>query len=227
MASYKFTLASIAVLLASSFAQDSSVDPRQTASFIGTLLNNAKASGSLIYSGRCDNYGGSPDLPQLRMPLNRDASSLQILREMFTSDPKMHVVQESDGEIRMTETGVPGDILDLKIRHISFAAHPDPIRSAYVALYGIIGAPEVGAFMKSGNISLPQRDGHFLTMPILLDAPQISGDLENVTVSQALDYVLKTYPGFWAYENCQSESGGREVFLVFFPRNPASLFKFP
>jgi hypothetical protein len=64
-------------------------------------------------------------------------------------------------------------------------------------------------------------------MSIPLDAPQISGDLENVTVSQALDYVLKTYPGFWAYENCQNDSGGRKIFLRFFPKNPASQFKFP
>jgi hypothetical protein len=90
------------------------------------------------------------------MPLNRDASSLRILRDMFTSDPKMRVVQEPTGEIRMAETDVPRDILDLRIRHISFATHPDPNRSPHLALYAILGAPEVQAFMKSGNIGLPQ-----------------------------------------------------------------------
>jgi hypothetical protein len=229
MATNWFSIASTTCfLLTSCIAQDTRVDPRLTASFIGTLLNNAKTSGSLVYSGRCDNNGGSSDLPELRMPLNRDVSSLQILREMFIGDPKMQVVQESDGKIRMVERDVPTDILDLKIRHISFTTHPDPINSAGLAMWAIRGAPEVQAFMKSGNIGPPPRDVYRLTTPAPpVDAPRISGDLENVTVSQALDYILETYPGFWAYENCQGERGGRTIFLRFFPRNSASLFKFP
>ena len=32
--------------------------------------------------------------------------------------------------------------------------------------------------------------------------PHISGTLDNITLSEALDYVLKTFPGIWLYENC-------------------------
>jgi hypothetical protein len=35
----------------------------------------------------------------------------------------------------MVETDVPRDLLDLKIRHISFATHPDPLSSATDALW--------------------------------------------------------------------------------------------
>jgi hypothetical protein len=32
--------------------------------------------------------------------------------------------------------------------------------------------------------------------------PSVSGELNDVTVAQALDYIEQTFPGFWMYENC-------------------------
>jgi hypothetical protein len=135
---------------------------------------------------------------------------------MFADDLKMRVVQKTGEKIRMVETDVPRDLLDLKIRHISFATHPDPLSCATEALWVILRAPEVKAFMMARNIGPPLPD--FFSFSILSgrDSPHISGALDNVTVSEALDYVLQTYPGFWTYENCESENGGRTVFFNFF-----------
>jgi len=41
------------------------------------------------------------------------------------------------------------------------------------------------------------------------------GHLRDVTVSQALDYILQTFRGFWVYENCVDEQGKRTVRLSF------------
>jgi hypothetical protein len=43
-----------------------------------------------------------------------------------------------------------------------------------------------------------------------------AGELEDVTVAQALDYILQRYPGFWLYENCHDQGGGRSVYFNFF-----------
>jgi predicted transcriptional regulator len=42
-----------------------------------------------------------------------------------------------------------------------------------------------------------------------------------VTVREALDYVLQTFPGFWLYENCQSTGGHRIVHFDFVENTPS------
>jgi hypothetical protein len=189
--SYWLTVASVLVLLTSCVGQGKgSIAPKWAATFIGTVLNEAQASGSLVYWGHCENNGQSSDFPELRTPQSKNASPLQTLREMFVTDPKIRVAQEPSGKIRMVQTDVPRDLLDLKIRHISFATHPDPLRSATEALWVILRAPEVKAFMRTGNIGPPLPDSFNFSIMSGRDSPYISGDLDNVTVSQALDYVL-------------------------------------
>ena len=41
------------------------------------------------------------------------------------------------------------------------------------------------------------------------------GELDDVTVSQALDYVLDAFPGFWVYENCVKKEGERSDTSTF------------
>jgi hypothetical protein len=48
-------------------------------------------------------------------------------------------------------------------------------------------------------------------------------DLDDVTLSEALDHVLQIYPGFWIYGNCPSAGGGRTVFFQFFKNTSAPL----
>jgi hypothetical protein len=137
---------------------------------------------------------------------------------MFVDDPKMRVTQEAGGKIRMLETDVPSDILDVKISHISFnvsGAGADLFNSPNMALRIVLHAPEVSAFMKAQNIG-PLSDVEAISDMSAPNSPGVSGDLNNVTVSQALDYILQTFPGFWIYENCPSEEGSRMVFFNFF-----------
>jgi hypothetical protein len=46
--------------------------------------------------------------------------------------------------------------------------------------------------------------------------PEVPGELNAVTVLQALDYILKAFPGFWIYENCTLLDGGRSVNFDFY-----------
>jgi hypothetical protein len=132
-----------------------------------------------------------------------------MLREVFADDHKMQVTQETGGAIRMVESGVPKELMDVTIRKLSFNDVYDPMSAEAM----IISAPEVQDFMKAHGI---QRDPFRGGVRGLRQGPQpglphISEDLDNVTVQQALDRLLKTFPGFWIYQNCLSETGSRVV----------------
>ena len=194
---------------------------------IASVLNRAHASGSLVYSGRCENNGGTFDLPSLRLPADRNTPPLRMLREMFADDPKMHVTQDANGKIRMVETDVPRDLLDLRIVQVSFSSGPHILNNGDEASLQIMATPDVKNYMTANNIGPVVPDFRLFIGPTSPNAPHISGDLYFVTVSEALDYILKTYPGFWAYESCENGDKGRTVHLNFFPFVPYSVTKFP
>ena len=132
----------------------------------------------------------------------------------------MQVMQESDGTIRMIETGVPTDLLNIRIRDIVFEGYGhSAVYNPNAALNFILSAPEVVAFMKLHDIGWPfageAAPGNPGAWPP--DLPHISGSLDNVTLSEALDRVLKTFPGVWVYENCpRSDKKNRVVYFRFF-----------
>jgi hypothetical protein len=122
----------------------------------------------------------------------------------------MRVRQDANGTIRMAERAVPSDILNVRISHLVFEnyAHHD-ILSANFAVRVILSAPEVRSFMAAHDIVAPQLIGGGIgalgagegQWPP--DAPRISGSLDNVTVSEALDRVLAAFPGeVFVYWNC-------------------------
>jgi hypothetical protein len=108
------------------------------------ILSSAQLSGSLEYWGLCDIL--KPRLPQLKLrPVSgHEGSALGTLQEMFADDMKMRVTQDSDGKIRMVETDVPKDLLEVKIHHLSF---PSDYHSGAMVLQAILHTPEVIDFV--------------------------------------------------------------------------------
>ncbi len=194
---------------------------------IMNVLRKAKVSGSLEYWGNCSNMRQFPDFPKLKAPRNDVGAPVETLREMFADDPKMQVTQEPGGMIRMVETDVPQDLLDLTIKHISVGVeyektNPHTFDNPGSTLWFILAAPEVKAFMKAADIGLPY-DSLGLSMEFSPRSQRISGDLHEVNLSQALDYMLKTFPGLWTYENCPSQKRKRVVFFaVYSSGDPAA-----
>jgi hypothetical protein len=185
-----------------------------TAAMIGRVLAKTHTSGSLAYHGQCQAGGGTWDLPIVRFPKHHELNPVQMLGEMFADNPEMHVTQDANGYIRMVETDVPRDLLDLRIVQVSFPS--GAINNANIAVTQIMVTPDVKNYMTVNNIG-PVSDSYRFIVLSSPDAPQISGNLYFATVSEALDYILKIYPGFWAYEECKGEAGGRKVFFHFFP----------
>jgi len=199
-------------------AQQVNVKARgRSVQLIQNVLGNAHLSGSLAYSDMCERRGlGNASPPPVDAPRNLN-SPVAILRDMFASNPSMRVTQDSNGVVRMVEDGVPTDILNVRIRHLSFDLDPSAeapnlageLHGPNMAMMAILSSPEVVAFERAHKIEARafRMPGNALD-PTLAAA---TGKLDDVTVSQALDYVLRTFPGFWVYENCSFENGGREV----------------
>jgi hypothetical protein len=212
-------------VLGASLAQESQIAASQGAPLrpILDVFDKTKRSGSLEFTGRCV-AGHVPDLPHFRLPVTFKDTATETLREMLPNDRGMTVTQDSSGIIRMIESGVEYDMLNVRIQHISFGdLGTNKQGSAYNpndALDAILNAPEVTEFMKAHDIQRPGsgagvHGNQIGTWPP--EQPHISGSLDNVTVSEALDQVLMTFPGMWVYEDCpKGENSKREVYFGFF-----------
>ena len=210
------------LLLASGGSQRGGVSSRIGLPLVMGVLSKAHVSGSLEYWGRCD---AGLDFPELQSPQNIAHSPADALREIFANDPEMEVTEEPAGTIRMVERDVPGDLLAVRIKRVSFGGEGVPTNTIYdprKALWVILSTQEVVTFMKTHDIGPPHGFENVIsgqTRP-LPELPHISGSLENVTLSQALDYTLRTFPGLWIYENCHSEKRKRAVVFAFYQNAP-------
>jgi hypothetical protein len=133
----------------------------------------------------------------------------------------------TNGTIQMGETGVPTDVLNVRISPILFRSNGAngqwDIYTANGALNLILRAPEMSAFMIANDIGGPFKgtlgSGGVVTGnpgPWPTESPHLSGALDNVTFAEALDHVLKTFPGMWIYENCpKTQTKRRAVYFRF------------
>jgi hypothetical protein len=203
--------AMIFVLATSCLAQDGALT-------VANMLGKTHQSGSLGYWSpqRCghenDRY---PTLPRMSRATN-GATALASLQELFSKDDaRMHVTEDSMGMIRMLESDVPNDILNVRINHISFNGRvqgADLFRGPNSAMRSIFSAPEVQAFAETHHIK------RFFSSRLPNNASsgaRAYGELNDVTVSQALDYLLRIFPGYWIYGNCTGEGGNREIYFWF------------
>jgi hypothetical protein len=192
------------------FAVNSSISP------VMTVLSNARISGSLEYSGRCD-LRSDLDYPRMKKPADYGGSPVPTLSAIFADDPKMEIREEPHGMIRMKEGDVSEDILNVRIDRVIFKADPQKddahaLDNPGGALWFILRAPEVRAFMKGNDIKF-EYNTIPLSMTFSPHSEHISGELRNVSLSQALDHILKTYPGLWIYKTCSDQKRGRLVFF--------------
>ncbi|HTW59459.1 MAG TPA: hypothetical protein VMD99_15120 [Terriglobales bacterium] len=186
------------------------------------VLAAAGATGSIQYSAECGPNVYIPDLPLFREPQKPyPANPVDTLRAMFSIDSRIAVSQGRNGVIRVVEAGVQTDILGVRIDHLSFDRTSDPDE----ALNVVLGAPEVQSFMQAHGIGEPFfiYSAPLYELPGLKHIPptpgvrSISGELNDVTLADALDYILKTFPGFWLYQDCETPDQQRVVYFDLFP----------
>ena len=209
----RLAMASLLLLRGSCLSQDKGgVDQTVAVPEVRKILSSAQLSGSLEYWGVCDVSKPRPDFPKPRPVSGHEGSARDVLREMFADDTKMRVTQETDGKVRMVETDLPRDLLEVKIHHLSFLSND---HGPGMALMAILHSQEVMHFIAAHNI-VPKEGWGLPSDAIFVHKPSVPGELNDVTVAQALDYVEQTFPGFWTYQNCLDPEGRRAVSFGFY-----------
>lgn len=194
---------------------------------VGRVLSRAHLSGSIEYRGACNYEVTYPDFPKILASPDHDGPAVDLLREMFSVDPEMTVSQDDYGRIRMIEKYVPTDLLDVRIQYLRFSTEYHGPNAAAIT---ILRTPEVIAFQREHSIGPEAARGpgaSFSHDAFDVHTPSVRGEFYDVTVRQALDYVLRTFPGFWFYENCQNPGGGRIVNIGFFENLPDAMLVSP
>ena len=214
-----FVIFLASMLVTPCFSQEQGGTPPGVAvPLLTEIFRRHEASGSIGYWGRCEAMKSYPDFPKLCYPSDDSRPTLELLRDVFAEDPKMQVTQDANGVIRMFESDVPTDLLEIKIHQLSFGRpDQDPMESygANSALIKVELSPEVQAYRKGHDIG-PLAQRFVGPGDAASQQPVILGDLYDVTVKEALDYILQTFPGFWIYENCKTDEGERTANFAFF-----------
>jgi len=222
---YLAALSLVFVLPIPCLSQQLGLNFNSSPQLIRDVLKDAQVSGSVVFSGGCKFQDRSGPLPHVGM--RRDFGSVrETLQHMLAVNSKIRVMQDSDGTVRIAEADVPTDILSVKIHHISFSASTSlssdgslgalHMHGPFVALMTILATPEVTAFQEAHHIDFDDTSRVPGNLFSPANSPEVSGELNDVTLSQALDYVLKTFPGYWVYEDATCEDGSRAVRFRFY-----------
>ncbi|MGD0758934.1 MAG: hypothetical protein ABR921_08520 [Candidatus Sulfotelmatobacter sp.] len=225
MSAYRVALSLVFVLLLPCLSQQVGLRFNDSPQLLRDVLKDAHVSGSVVFSGGCKFQDRNGPLPHVGM--RRDFGSVrETLQHMLAVNSKIRVTQDSDGMVRIAEAGVATDILDVKIHHLSFPAStpqsfddfPGPLymHGPFVALMAILATPEVTAFQEAHHIDFDSTSRVPGNLFSPAKSPEVSGELSDVTLSEALDYVLKTFPGYWVYEDASCENGSRSVRFEFY-----------
>jgi len=222
------------------FAQDNQkIDVVTGMSILQVAAQQTRANGSMIYSGACND---SPAFPNIHSPGNeRHVSTLERFKEIFSADPAIQVTEDSKGKIRIVDKNVSTDLLKVRIKHLPLSLKKSKIKksdanvfnglfnSPYMALHVILAAPEVRSFMSAHKLGPLEGDVFEVTggagsdrFPLSGQLIRVSGQLDGVSVSEALDFVVgrfsrvQQHPSFWTYETCPSEGNSQRVHFSFF-----------
>jgi hypothetical protein len=178
---------------------------------IRDVLRKGGVSGAIIYSDKC--RPTSIPVPPHVHPPQKAGTTVEVLQDMFSRDSMMEVTQDSGGIVRMAEKGVQIDILQVKIHHIKFDTDHAAFQGPNMAMMSILSSPEIQSFEREHHIApiLSRLEGSMGQ-----GLPAVTGELNDVSLAEALDYVLKTFPGYWLYENCTADDGRRSVHFWFY-----------
>jgi hypothetical protein len=181
------------------------------------LLNKFGTSASFVYRSNCASAGWHDDL-NIRLHIKYTESAVEALREVFADEKTIQVSEEPGGMVRITDSSVPQALLDVRMRRVYLTSRWEPGGVLYdpddVAL-DVMETPEVQAFMAAHDLHKPNFYSRLVPTPSP-SLPHMSGQLENLTVREALDRTLQTFPGLWSYTQCTNGEGRKLVSISFY-----------
>lgn len=183
--------------------------PTTVVNYLGQLFFLSKNSGSLILKGTCKatssgNDVVSEDIPHPPQGSFQDlGAALSVVAQL---DPHLSWSQDADGLVRVRDDRVSNDVLGIRLEHVHF----NRARDLNAAIRMVLNTSEVQAYFKQNHIEMATP---FIDLSAMNSKglPKLSGDLYNVTVTAALDTVIRFFPGLWIYRECESASVRRVI----------------
>jgi hypothetical protein len=159
-----------------------------------------QSSGSLTLSGACKATEQGdvvvsdtlPDPP--RGPFKGFSEAMTALSQVA---PHISWDRDKSGVIRVNDDRVKDDILQIRLKQVHFRHAAD----SNAAIQEVLSAPEVRAYFKEKHV----EEGTVFNNIVPTSTkgiPKLAGDLRDVTVEQALDRIVRFFPGLWIYSEC-------------------------
>jgi hypothetical protein len=169
-------------------------------------LKPERKSVRLDYRGACESSNSDVIVfPSIKLSSPREeGSSLSKVTEMLRDNRDISVNDGAGGIIRIKVPGVSGAILQTKIAQITLDR--DEQYDPNAAIRAILNAKEVQSAANQTHTRLALSVGGLENIPSK-GMPHLEQFWKDVTVDQALDRVLRAFPGLVEYKECIRPNG--------------------
>jgi len=183
--------------------------PTTVENYVQEMFFITKMSGSLTLSGACKETGVEKDVVSdpLPVPPQGPFSDLgEAITAVSQFSPHLTWIREASGLLRVRDDRASNDVLRIHLQKIHFKNDVN----ANDAIREVLSAPEVRAYFEANHIengSMPIG-----MMPASMKGfPRLSGELRDLTVAEALDYIMHFFHGLWIYSECEHDSHRRAM----------------
>ena len=175
----------------------------------------------IYYAGECqapgkDSTSGFWQLlfPEVYLqPPQPGATGITAVRQIFRDDPNVAVMQDRSGVLRITIGSVWTEILQMRVLSVTLDASEQ--YTALSALDKIAITADTDAKERGLPFGLaPSLVDHLISGPSP-GAPHLPKLMQNVTVDEALDSLVRTFKGIVTYGTCEQPNGKRLFRLGF------------
>lgn len=177
---------------------------RTVESLVQDMYFDTQSSGSLALRGRCEDtpLGSGIVSDVISVPPEGPFKNLTVaLAALSRLDAHISWAVDRGGLVRVTDNRVTGELLGIRLKHVRFNA----VVTINAAVRAVMSAPEVRSYLAANHIEEFPVFPH--GSPVSTEGfPALSDELHDVTVAQALDRIVKYFPGLWIYSECADGS---------------------
>lgn len=163
-----------------------------------------RSSGSLILHGTCENTFDGRDVVSDTVSNLPDGTFKNLadgLTELSHREPHVSWTRDKSGSFQVIDDRAVSDILQLRLACVRFKGAVTPT----AAIRDLMSTPEIRAYLADNRIEEGTMFEH--AGPVTTEGlPQLSGELRDVTVAQALDRIVRFFPGLWIFSECSDGS---------------------
>lgn len=186
--------------------------PTTVENFVEELFFLTRSSGSLTLKGTCKATNVTNDVAsdELPRPPQGPFQNLGVaLTAVSQLDPHLSWSREADDFVQIRDNRVQNDVLRIRLQRIHFSQ----VRDSNAAIRIVLDAPEVQAYYQQNHIERATPYNAIYRTP--KGFPTLSEDMHNVTVEEALDRIVRFFPGLWIYSECEDGSHRRVMIAGF------------